>query len=279
MGQGPQKPDHGGNFVMMPRRVIASPAWRELPHRARSVLMVIFCKHNGFNNGRIAIKISDIGQALGDQNHGANGKAVARLIELGFLECTSEADRHRSKTREYRITFISTGEGKNVTPATHEYKDWKPTGKRKFGPAKTAAESRFGTAGIAAERKVTDAKAAIQLTESRQSSGGCRTAVPALLLNNHSQGWEHKPAPQLVAPSSQQDESLRMSLEELRRWANAVVLHLGYGGQKQLSELSRVPAPIISKFRHGRSLPSRYRGALQVSCGRLLPHKQWREAA
>ena len=120
MGQGPQKTAHGGNFFMTPRRVLDSVAWKSLSLRARAILQVFQAGHDGWNNGNLGMRVHDLGAKIGDQNHGANGRAVAELIEKGFLELTAEADRRQGKVREYRLTFVTTGKSREVVDATHE---------------------------------------------------------------------------------------------------------------------------------------------------------------
>lgn len=99
MSQGPQKADHRGNFIMIPRAVLDSVAWRHASMRARVVLQVLLFHHDGWNNGNLSISVKQIGKALNNQNHAANGQALAELIKLGFVECTSGADHGQAKAR------------------------------------------------------------------------------------------------------------------------------------------------------------------------------------
>lgn len=281
MGQGPQKPDHGGNFYQMPRKVVASPAWRNASLRARVVLDIFLSRHNGFNNGKIALGIREISKEIGDQNHGANGKAVSQLIELGFLECTSTADRHQSKTREYRITFIPTGQGKSAQPATHEYRDWRPDPmqKRKFGAAKTATRRPVSVAEAATQVKTSVAEAATQVTENREFEGGRCVADTATLIDNHSPPKICRSVDSVIVGSKPAVDPMGLPLEELRQWTKDTLLRLGYGGQRQLAKQANIPDPALSRFRHGRSLPDQYRLALQQACGRVLPYIRWKGQA
>lgn len=281
MARGPQKPDHGGNFYVMPRRVLACQAWRHASLRARVVLDIFLHRHNGFNNGEIAIGIREIGELIGDQNHGANGKAVAELIELGFLECMSTADRHRSKTREYRITFIPTGEGKNSKPATHEYADWRPGPMqlRKFGAARTATRKRVSAANTATPVKFSVADTASQMTESRGFEAPRCVAVTASLIDNHSQQEITRSQPSEIVGRASAAEKASVPVSELRDWAKATVTKLGYGGQRELAQSAGIPEPALSRFRNGRGLPPQYHLPLQTACGRILPYVSWKEAA
>lgn len=278
MGQGPQKPDHGGNFFMVPRRTVNSVAWRHLSYRAIAVLQVFQCAHDGFNNGRLRMGIHDIGKALGNQNHGANGRAVAELIEKGFLECTSDADRNGSLVREYRITFISTGSQRAVEKATHDYEGWRPpTGKtRKFGGAKTTTQNPDCVAETTTGRKLTVAETTTGPTVSCGFEAPDGVAETALHLDNQSIGSAR---PLKIYSQSHPNSTAALEQSELRRWTLAVIAQHGYGGQRKLACDAGVPEPVLSRFKNGGNLPEHYSMSLQTACGRALPFKRWKEAA
>jgi hypothetical protein len=284
VAQGPQKADHGGNFFMTPRRVLNSVAWRYLSLRARAVLQIFQDAHDGFNNGNIALSIHEISKRMGNQNHGANGRAVAELIEKGFLECTSDADRHQAKTREYRLTFVasgSKGKGRELANATHEYHDWRPEAgsRRKFGGAITAPQNSLTGAETAPMLKVTAAETAPTATVSRGFDATCRGAETALLIDNQSVGCPVAPESHPLNLVKSRGADLRLDLDVLRDWTCDVVAHRGYGGQRWLALHADVPEPILSRFRKGSTLPDRYRTALQMACGRVLPFSEWKVAA
>lgn len=277
MANGPQKPDTGGNFFMTPRKVVGSIAWRQLSNRARAILQAFQYAHDGFNNGRIKMGIHQLGAFVGNQNHDANSRAVAELIEMGFLECVSDANHHQSKAREYRITFIASGKEKAISPATNDYLEWrpKPGMKRKFGPAKSAMESEVAIAGAANSRKLSCAVLATSNSETLEISTPCHVAATAPILGNQSS--DLSPAiPIAGSRSSPSSEGVGVDLHELRGWMKDVIDQLGYGGQKTLALDARVPEPAISKFKRGRSLPARYHLDLQMACGRHLPYRRWR---
>lgn len=275
MASGPQKPDHGGNFYMVPRRVQDSVAWRYLSVPARVVLQVLQARHDGFNNGRIGISVHDIGTALGDQNHGANSKAVAELIEKGFVECTTDANRHQSKVRSYRLTFVSTGEGKRVQPATHEYKDWRPAAgtQKKFGGARTATQNPLSVVVTATDMKSSVAVTATPTTGMCGFEAPSCSAVTARYIGNQSEsvtGQLESPSPISLKPAA---ADLRTDVTDLREWARAAC---GTGGQRSMVAASGVPAATLSRFLAGRGLPERHRTNLQNACGRALPYSTWR---
>lgn len=273
MAQGPQKADHGGNFVMRPRRVTASVAWRHLSFRARAVLEAFEHAFNGFNNGEIAFAIHDIGKFIGNQNHSANAKAVAELIQKGFLEQTSDENRAMSKARTYRITHISTGKARAIVPATHDYEQWRPMQERKFGGARTASKNPSGGAVTASTVQDCLAETASTMTESRgfeALSLGAETTSP---LYNHSphvsDGLQVFPEPLKLSPETSRAD-LGIEPVTLRQWVAEVLKRLGYGGARQLAEAAKVPEPALSRFRSGKNLPDHYRIPLQIECSKVI---------
>ena len=274
MGQGHQKADHSGNFYMMPRRVVSSVAWRHCSFRARCILDAFMLAFNGRNNGEIVFAIHDIGAALGNQGHSANARAVAELIEKGFLQQTSDANRAQSKARTYRITFVTTGSPRAIEPATHDYEDWQPVKKRKFGGARTASKNPVSGAVTASTVKTCLAETASDLTESRGFEGHPVGANTAPLLYNHPTGSEDRPE---KSPDHLQyrpeifGADFRTDIADLREWARQVTQQIGYGGNRTLADDAGIPEVALSRFRNGKNLPDQYRIPLQEACGRHIP--------
>lgn len=288
MSQGPQKADHRGNFIMIPRAVLDSVAWRHASMRARVVLQVLLFHHDGWNNGNLSISVKQIGKALNNQNHAANGQALAELIELGFVECTSGADHGQAKARTYRLTFVSTGEGKRSKPATNEYQSWRPVTrtKRGFGQARPADPMKFGGAKTAtpdvksvaitaAHMKFHDANTATLKPGIADFSTDSSVAEIAPHLINHL-----SPLPRLSPVSgispSQQDDSMMTPIAELRDWVRAIT---AIGTAKLLAKDAGIPEATLSRFKRGWNLPAKYRHRLQEACGRALPYSKWQAAA
>ncbi|OYX62753.1 MAG: hypothetical protein B7Y89_07650 [Novosphingobium sp. 32-60-15] len=285
MANGPQKADHRGNFIMLPRAVMESVAWRHASMRARSILLVLLFHHNGWNNGTLAISVKQIGKALGNQNHAANGQALAELMQFGFIECTSGADHGQAKARTYRITFVSTGEGKRTEFATHEYQAWRPTSgaKKQFGRAKTKTPMKFGDAVTATpdmksvamtapHMKFHDAITATLEAEIAGVSTDSSGAIIAPYLINQS-----SPVPRLSPVSgispSQHDDSTMTPISELRDWVRDAITAIG--AAKILAKDAGIPEATLSRFKTGKTLPAKYRHRLQEACGRALPYSQW----
>jgi hypothetical protein len=273
-----QKVDHGGNFFQTPRRLIDSVAWRELSGRAAKVLMLFQSRHNGYNNGKIGFSIHAISAALGNQNHASTAKAVVELIQKGFIECTSDADRRLSKAREYRLTFIPSGERSRCQRATHEYLDWRPSEgrRRKFGGARIA--SNYGNFPSKTTRagKVSGIVSSTHEKEIAPISVSDIGAETAPHLGYHPMGSRPHSGISGHVSLRPGNGSEAEPTDELRPWLIAVLVRLGHGGQKELSDASRVPQPIICKFKNGRGLPAHYHIELQSACGRIYPYKEWK---
>lgn len=275
MGQGPQKPDHRGNFFMTPRRVIASAAWRHLSDRARSALQVLQSRHDGFNNGAIGLSVRDLGGALGNQNHAANSRALAELIEKGFVELTGDFDRAQSRSREFTLTFIPTGRGKEPKqPASHDYETWRPgtRDQRKFGPAETATQNRFADAAAATSVKVSAADIATGATEKRGFASPPPVANTAAHIGNH---LSDRPGlPETLKSSTRnpggQTDTL-LELAQLRAWVIAVTIRTD-ATARTLARDADVPEPALSRLKNHGKLPDKYRARLQAACGRRLPY-------
>jgi len=268
--------------------VMESVAWRHASMRARSILLVLLFHHNGWNNGTLSISVKQIGKALGNQNHAANGQALAELMQLGFVECTSGADHGQAKARTYRITFVSTGEGKRVQPATHDYQSWRPGAgaKRQFGRGKNADPMKFGgaitatpdvksVAMTAPQMKFHDAMTATLkpgIADFSTDSSGAIIA-PHLL-------YQSLPVTRLSPVSgispSQQDDSMMTPIAELRDWVRAIT---AIGTAKLLAKDAGIPEATLSRFKRGWNLPAKYRHRLQEACGRALPYSRWKDAA
>lgn len=115
----------GKRFIGLPMVVKDSEAFRSLSLMERCVLIEILAKFNGYNNGAIVISHRQIAEELGNSNYGKISRAIAVLIERGFLDIATEAVWKKRTAREYRLTFISSGKPPFGRPATNEYLSWR----------------------------------------------------------------------------------------------------------------------------------------------------------
>lgn len=275
-----QRVDHNDNFRMLPKRVTTSVAWRQSQFRMRAVMIAFLNAFDGTNNGKIAFAIKQLGEAVGSKSHSLNAKAVAEAIEKGFLECTSEADRAHAKARTYRITFASTcGADGNLVPATHEYDEWRPVKKRKFGGGRTTMCSHEKTTVTATTLKKPVGETTTCSTENCGFQGdehGGETPTHLYTIPPTSKaGSDH--SENLISrtrrlPTKPGGDSL-VDLEVLREWARQAVDAAGYGGNNCVAADAGINAVQLSRFRNGKGLLEEHRAGLQMACARIIPYK------
>lgn len=116
----------GGGWVGIPHVVADSPAYCQLSLWGRAILFEIARAFNGYNNGKIGLSQRQIADRLNTTNFRAIGKGIAELMEHGLIDVTMEGQWKQRMAREYRLTFISTGDAMHLRHATNEYRDWLP---------------------------------------------------------------------------------------------------------------------------------------------------------
>lgn len=269
------KVDHGGSYIMAPRRVIAHPTWRLTSYRARAIFIAFLGAFNGTNNGEIEFSIKAIGKAIGSDNHGLNARAVAELCEKGLLECTSEANRANSKARKYRITCISTYRrtptGEVIEPATHDYEAWRPVQKRKFRGGEITPTQPEKTTFPTTMVKNCGVEITPCSTQKPQKSATLLGVDPTTILYTSPTVSEGATVSRLLLPEPGSPDSLLADIDTLRNWARQAVAAAGYGGNNRLAEDAGISAVELSRFRNGKPLPPKHHAALQAACARILP--------
>ena len=131
MGKRKHRADHradmrGDGLIGLPKCVHKSAAYRSLDLYGRAVLLEILSRFNGYNNGEIGCSYREIGEGLGNQNYGRIAKAIAQCIEHGLLDIGHEAIWKERHSRQYRLTFVTSGKPPNTRAATNEYRCWSP---------------------------------------------------------------------------------------------------------------------------------------------------------
>jgi len=109
-------------WVGLPHCMLKAPAWRTATPNAKALLIDVWQRYNGSNNGDIAYSVREAA-AIGLHRNTA-GKAFAELIERGFLIVTRQA-AFTMKTREsrtYRVTALPVGD----TAGTKDFMSWTP---------------------------------------------------------------------------------------------------------------------------------------------------------
>jgi hypothetical protein len=71
-------------FVMLPRWVVRSPAWRQLSPNARAIYFELRDRFNGSNNGMIGLGVREAADATNMHKNSAN-RAIKELGDAGFI--------------------------------------------------------------------------------------------------------------------------------------------------------------------------------------------------
>jgi len=114
--------ERGQHFIIFHDWVLKSHAWRALSLKSRCVLLDLWMRHNGTNNGLIHYSCEEAAAAInGVKDTGAS--ALKELIELGFLIVTRDAAFRSKAARTFRLTMEKSWNGR---PATKEFMSWRP---------------------------------------------------------------------------------------------------------------------------------------------------------
>ena len=105
---------------MLMHWVLKSPAWLTMSSNGKSVVIDVWLRHKGYNNGEIPYAVRD-GKAIG-LSRGTTARALDEAIKRGFLEVTrvSSFTVKSRDAREFRITAEPVGD----KPATKDFMSW-----------------------------------------------------------------------------------------------------------------------------------------------------------
>lgn len=253
----------GGPWAGIPVCVVNSPAYRHLSLWARAILVELVARMNGYNNGKIAISITEICEALGNSNRGKASKAIAELMEHGFIDVTMQADWKERLAREYRLTFVTTA----YPPfgATNEYRNWTPAGK-------SGGNASLPVKGVSGNASLPDSVSAgndalpriVAYKRKTATFGGSANPVSgndaSLLIYNHTPPQEtgngNKPdstgntgGPLQPVPPSEGGDG--QSATAIRDKVKSLLRVSPVGTQSRLAEAARIPGGTLSKFLSG----------------------------
>jgi hypothetical protein len=153
----------GKGFVALPHVLLDSPAWRRLSPRARAVLIELLKDHNGYNNGNIGKSYREIGKAIGTSNFRTIANAITELVKYGFVAIEADALVWERHAREYRITFLPTGQPPHRKPPTD---DWRAFS----GDTAVSADDGQSAVPASAGKKKFDVAASARIAKKRQFS-------------------------------------------------------------------------------------------------------------
>jgi hypothetical protein len=87
-----QATSYGSNgFTAIPNALLDSTEWRNLPPAAKAIATTAYRRHDGYNDGRIALPWSDFADQKGLRHSGAFYTLIKRLTTAGILVCTQPA--------------------------------------------------------------------------------------------------------------------------------------------------------------------------------------------
>ncbi|HYH36738.1 MAG TPA: hypothetical protein VD860_00835 [Azospirillum sp.] len=109
-------------FVALPHYLLNSLAWRTMSPNAKALLLDVWARHNGANNGDIAYAVREA-EGIGLSKDQA-ARAFAELAERGFLRL-HRAATFTLKTKEAR-TWELTAERRGDLPASKDFMRWRP---------------------------------------------------------------------------------------------------------------------------------------------------------
>jgi hypothetical protein len=110
-------------YVGLHHYMLRSPAWKMLDPNAKAVLIDIWQRHNGTNNGWISYSVREA-QEIGLSKDQA-ARALQTLQDRGFLICT-RASAFSVKTRAARLWRTTAEPSDNGQLATKDFMRWSP---------------------------------------------------------------------------------------------------------------------------------------------------------
>jgi hypothetical protein len=120
-------------YVGLPHWLLRCPAWRALPHAARSLYIEgLELRYNSCNNGDIRLGVREAAEIIGATSRGQCSLQYAlnmlrALTEHGFVKPRVKGAFH-VKTR-FATRWILTRYEREGRPATMDFMQWKPTPK------------------------------------------------------------------------------------------------------------------------------------------------------
>lgn len=108
-------------FIKIDHGMMRTEAWAHLSPHALKLLLAIWSRHDGTNNGAIGYSVREAKQLLGCRVDKVRA-CFAELEDKGFLRCRRDS-AFNVKTQESREWEI-TAEGYNGNPPGRDFKHW-----------------------------------------------------------------------------------------------------------------------------------------------------------
>jgi hypothetical protein len=110
-------------FVALPHFMLGSPAWLTMSPNAKALLIDVWRRHNGVNNGEISYSVREAA-AIG-LGRSAAARAFRELVGRGFLRVSRDSC-FAYKMKKAR-TWVLTAERINDEPSTRDFMRWTAT--------------------------------------------------------------------------------------------------------------------------------------------------------
>lgn len=110
----------GERYIILSHYMLKSPAWKTLSPNAKALLLDVWTRHNGMNNGEIGYSVREA-EEIG-LSKSPTARAFKELMERGFLKM-HRGSAFTLRTKEAR-TWELTGERCQDNPATKDYMTW-----------------------------------------------------------------------------------------------------------------------------------------------------------
>lgn len=246
----------GDGYVLIPHRVFDFAVSR-LSFRAYGAFSVLIRRFNGFNNGRIGLALSGLDESLGTKNRSANAAALHEVIAYGLVRIARDCRREQRLAREYRLTFIESGVGAEMQPATNEWLRYESTDEYKtwIGNVSNSrgsiSELETPVSGSISEpdRKQTGSISELETTE----TSGVSTGVTGSISEPHISYQSYTSVDRFLSPPAK--PSAFMAPDELRGFVLDYVRGAPIGAQSALASSAGIQKGTLSKFLAGRGLP------------------------
>jgi hypothetical protein len=117
----------GERFIKLPHWMMECEAWCSLRLPTRSLLLKVWQRHNGQNNGEISYSVREAAKALGIGKDTAS-KCFHELREKGFLKAHQEGSFQwkSALATEWQLTM----EKHHENPPTKEFMSWRTVPKK-----------------------------------------------------------------------------------------------------------------------------------------------------
>jgi hypothetical protein len=157
--------DSGERFICLHHWMLRSQAWRALSPNAKAVLLHLWQRHNGSNNGQIVYAVRDPEEIGLSKDQAA--RALDELVDLGFLKIRRNSS-FTLKTKEARVWEI-TAESLDGRPATKEFMSWDGTQKNILRSHQRDAQSHQRDSGMKKGAKNSSTVAPVRPSEAKST--------------------------------------------------------------------------------------------------------------